>query len=128
MKPCKGKLDKRGEFDGIVYNAKGKEVYRLFGSCMDKVRCVLRESSFATGVLVVYASSIGSDRDWGGLWSKVGETGDGRDLGMVGRWVGMWVGGISSRPSLSLSLQSQPRLLVVPGSTSSPSSESPLTC
>ncbi|GAX79051.1 hypothetical protein CEUSTIGMA_g6491.t1 [Chlamydomonas eustigma] len=37
LKPCKGRLEDRGKFDGVVRNGAGKEVYRLHGSTMDKV-------------------------------------------------------------------------------------------
>ncbi len=37
LKPCKGRLANRGMFEGSVRTAAGKEVYKLSGSCMDKV-------------------------------------------------------------------------------------------
>ncbi|KAG1653573.1 hypothetical protein FOA52_002459 [Chlamydomonas sp. UWO 241] len=41
LKPCRGNLAKRGEFEGVVTNAKGKDVYKLSGSTMDKVYAAL---------------------------------------------------------------------------------------
>ena len=38
LKPCKGRLADRGKFEGVVKDASGAVVYKLYGSCMDKVQ------------------------------------------------------------------------------------------
>jgi len=37
LKPCRGKLERRGEFEGSVFDSHDREVYKLSGSTMDKV-------------------------------------------------------------------------------------------
>mmetsp|Transcript_36555 Transcript_36555/g.81376 ORF Transcript_36555/g.81376 Transcript_36555/m.81376 type:complete len:1235 (-) Transcript_36555:10-3714(-) len=47
IKPCRGRRADRGKFEGSVFDGKGREVYRLSGSTMDKVYAALTPEAAA---------------------------------------------------------------------------------